>query len=78
MGRVLFQLGDLITAERFFLQAVHQDPAFAPAYHHLGLLYNLQGKSDLAADALMKAQSLDYEVNGAEKSIQFLDAQLSP
>ena len=78
MGRVLFRLGDLISAERFFLQALDQDPAFVPAYQHLGLLYNLQGKSVLAADTLMKAQSLAYEGNGAEQNIKFHDVQLSP
>jgi len=78
MGRVLFRLGDLITAERFFLHAVIQDPNFAPAYQHLGLLYNLQGKPNLAADALTKAQSLVYEINAADQSVQFYDAQRLP
>jgi tetratricopeptide (TPR) repeat protein len=51
MGQVLFRLGDLFNAERFFQRAVLVDPGYAPAYLHLGLIYSLQEKPVQAKDA---------------------------
>jgi tetratricopeptide (TPR) repeat protein len=58
MGQVLFRLGDLLNAERFLLRAVKRDPEYAPTHLHLGLVYNLQDKTDQANDAFAKAISL--------------------
>jgi len=58
MGQVLFRLGDLLNAQRFFLRSLGQDYNHAPAHLHLGLVYRLQGKSDLARDSFTTAISL--------------------
>ena len=61
MGQVLFRLGDLLTSERFFIQAIQQSPTFAPAYQHLGLVYSMQDKPDLADAAFSKANFLQSD-----------------
>jgi Tfp pilus assembly protein PilF len=58
MGQVLFRLGDLHNAERFLLQAVDLDPEYAAAHLHLGLVYNLQDKTNQANASFAKAISL--------------------
>ncbi len=52
MGQVLFQLGDLANAARFYHRALALDPQFAPAHLHLGILYSLQGETSAALDHL--------------------------
>jgi len=58
MGQVLFRLGDLLNAERFFQRALLVDLNYAPAYLHLGLVYSLQDKAVQAKDAFNHAISL--------------------
>jgi tetratricopeptide (TPR) repeat protein len=49
MGEILFWLGDMISAERFFLRALAQDPDYDQAHIHLGNLYRSQGRDVLAS-----------------------------
>jgi len=42
MGQVVLALDDQMNAIRFFLKALDVDPAFAPAYYHLGILYSVR------------------------------------
>jgi tetratricopeptide (TPR) repeat protein len=58
MGQLLFRLGDLLNAERFLNRALLQDPDYAPAYLHLGLIYSLQDKPVQARDAFNLSMSL--------------------
>jgi tetratricopeptide (TPR) repeat protein len=48
LGQVLFILGDLTSAERFYLRALEADPDHTSAHLHLGLAYMLQGERERA------------------------------
>jgi len=58
LGQVLLALGDEINALRLYLEALELDPAYAPAYFHLGILYSVQEKEDLAVYFLRQAIAL--------------------
>ncbi|MCC6146183.1 MAG: tetratricopeptide repeat protein [Anaerolineaceae bacterium] len=58
MGRLLFSLGDLASAERFLLQGVSLDPSEAPANLVLGQLYLQEEKYEPAFYYLQKAVTL--------------------
>ncbi len=58
LGQVLFKLGDLTGAERFFRRALELDPAFAPAHLHLGLVHLLQEDPAAAYEQFSLARSL--------------------
>jgi Flp pilus assembly protein TadD len=73
MGQVLFRLGDLYNAERFFIRAVNLDPNYAPAHLHLGLAYNLQDKTNLAKAAFARAISLAPGTQTAILAERFFD-----
>ena len=55
MGQVLFRLGDVLTAERYYLRALEKSPGSASAHLHLGILYKFQGADDLAVSHLNQA-----------------------
>jgi len=59
MGIVYAQMGKTEAAERYFLEAVRLDPAYAEAYANLGNLYGSQGRTDDAIRYFRKALSLD-------------------
>jgi len=48
MGEILFLLGDMLNAERFFSRALAQDPKYALGHLHLADLYLSQAKHNLA------------------------------
>ncbi len=48
MGQVLFLLGDVNTAERYFYQALARNPDYPSAHIHMGLSKILQGESTAA------------------------------
>jgi tetratricopeptide (TPR) repeat protein len=50
LGQVLFKLGDPLTARRFFRSALQEDPGYAPAHVHLGLVYLLFGEIQAAQE----------------------------
>ena len=58
MGQVLFRLGDLHTAERYYWQALDKLPQYAPAHLHLGILYRLQNAAVRANYHLQQAIEL--------------------
>ena len=65
-GRVMLQLGDFASAERFLQQAIGRDPDFSAATLHLGQLYLSQGQTAQAEHYLAKAalpQGQDSEAN---------------
>ena len=68
MGQVLFLLGDLTSAERFFLRALDADPNHAPAHLHLGLAYMLQGERDRAYQEWKLVTSLASGTPAAEQA----------
>ena len=58
MGQVLFRLGDILNAQRFFLRTLNYDPNYPPTYYHLGLVYNLLDQPQAAAESFAQAISL--------------------
>ncbi len=58
LGQVLFRLGDPINAERFLHRSLSEDPTYAPAFLHLGILYIEQRFVQLAYDNLIQAALL--------------------
>lgn len=54
-GLVLYTLGDMRNAERAFMRSLEQDPDYAPAHLHLGILYIMEGKSQLGRAHLRQA-----------------------
>lgn len=78
MGQVLFRLGDLFSAERFFIRAINHNPDFAPAHLHLGLVYNLQGKTRQANNAFNKAITLAPGTPTAEMATRYLSDSIIP
>jgi tetratricopeptide (TPR) repeat protein len=65
MGRVLLGLDDAINADRFFQLALEADPAYAPAYYHLGILYSARDDRERARYYL--EQALLYSDNPATR-----------
>ena len=61
MGWVMLELDDAASAERFFMQAIAEDPLFNLAYLHLGQLYVIQGEDEMAARFLSRAIELSIE-----------------
>jgi tetratricopeptide (TPR) repeat protein len=58
LGQVLFKLGDLVNAGRFFRRALALDPGYAPAHLHLGLVHLLQNEPDRALEQFTLVRSL--------------------
>jgi tetratricopeptide (TPR) repeat protein len=75
MGQVLFRLDDLIDAERFYLRALENDPLYAPAHLHLGLVYSLNGKTSLSRDHLQRAIDLAPGTPTAAQAQRILDGK---
>jgi tetratricopeptide (TPR) repeat protein len=78
MGQVLFRLGDLLNAERFLLRAIRQDPNYAPAHLHLGMVYNLQDKTSLAYQEFAKAITLAPGTSTATLAQRYFDNLSTP
>jgi tetratricopeptide (TPR) repeat protein len=55
LGQALLAQGDEINAIRLYQQALELDPAYAPAFYHLGILYSVQEEEDLAVYYLSQA-----------------------
>jgi tetratricopeptide (TPR) repeat protein len=73
MGYTMYQLGDLISAERFLLQAIEADSSFAPAQLHLGMVYLMQGKDDLALRQLRLVEELAPDSAAARQADRLLN-----
>lgn len=58
MGRVFTLLDDPLSARRFLLRALLNDPGYAPARLHLGLLYLIEGDTPAAQEQIALAHSL--------------------
>jgi tetratricopeptide (TPR) repeat protein len=58
LGQALAAVEDLATAERLFQRALQQDPQFAPAFLHLGLVYLTQGQDARGLELLKEAARL--------------------
>jgi tetratricopeptide (TPR) repeat protein len=72
MGHTLYQLGDHLNSERFLLQAIETDPAYALAHLHLGMVYLLQEKRDLSKTHLGRAVELEPESAAARQAERLL------
>jgi Tfp pilus assembly protein PilF len=78
MGQLLFRLGDLLNAERFLIKAINNSPDYAPAHLHLGLVYNLQDKTNQANDSFARAISLAPGTQTAILAERFMDGTAIP
>jgi tetratricopeptide (TPR) repeat protein len=76
LGQALLSQGDVISAERFFQQAVEIDPKHSPSYLHLGMLYLQKGERDLANQALTRAVELDPEGPTGVQALRQLELYL--
>lgn len=72
MAQVLIQLGDLPTARRFVMQALEQNPNFASAHIHLGVIYLLEGQEEAGYQELTLAESLVDEEGPLASQIERL------
>lgn len=73
MGQVLFRLGDILNAQRFFLRALSVDPNYSPSYFHLGLVYNLLDQPEAAADSFTLSITLAPGTETASQAQRMLD-----
>ncbi len=55
LGQVLLALEDEMNAVKLFLKALELDPAYAPAYYHLGIVYSAQDDRTRAQYYLQQA-----------------------
>ena len=76
MGQVLLNLGDLVSAERFFSRAIENDPQYAAAHLHLGMLYVLEDQTELAYQALTKTLTLAPETSAGKQAQRLLNSAL--
>jgi len=72
MGQVLFLLGDVNTAERYFNQALVRDPNYPSAHIHMGLSKILQGESTAAQQHWDYVISLDPASADAEQASRLI------
>ena len=73
MGMVFYQLGDVSSAERFFLGAVRYDPDYAPAHLHLGQVYLLKEDHPSARGELQLVLSLAPDTPEADHARRLLE-----
>jgi tetratricopeptide (TPR) repeat protein len=73
MAQVMLMLVDYPSAERFSIQAIQADPAYAPAYLHLGTAYLYQGEVVLAQVWLGQAKLVDPNSWVASQASRMLD-----
>ena len=78
MGQVLFRLGDILNAQRFFLRTLNYDPNYSPTYYHLGLVYNLLGQPQAAAESFAQAITLAPGTATASQAQHMLDFNAFP
>lgn len=78
MGDVLLYLEDDLNAERFYLRALEHNPNYDQAHFHLGGLYRLQGKSDLAQFHYNEVIELTNNPLIMGRAQQALDEYFSP
>jgi tetratricopeptide (TPR) repeat protein len=74
MGQVLFQLEDLVNAERFYQRALENDPSYAPAHLHLGQLYIIEEKLALAREHILQVLDLSKDpfiLDQAERMMEY-------
>ncbi len=78
MGDILLYLGDDLNAERFYLRALQHDPHYDQAHLHLGGLYRLQGRLDLAQYHYNQVLELTTNPLIMARAQQALNACFSP
>ena len=78
MGDVLLYLGDDLNGERFYLRALAIDPDYDQSHLHLGRLYRLQGRMDLAQYYYNRVIELTTNSLTSASAQQALDIYFSP
>jgi tetratricopeptide (TPR) repeat protein len=75
LGTARERLGDFAEAERHYLLATRLDPAYAPGWRNLSILYARRlGRRDAARDAWRRFQGLAPEAADVEELRRELDA----
>ncbi len=72
IGRSYMSLGNSVLAERFLLDALRVDPAYAPASLHLGMLYIGTGKTMQAREQLERVLVLAPDSTFSEQAERLL------
>jgi tetratricopeptide (TPR) repeat protein len=73
LGQVLLELGDVASAKRFIERAILQQPEYAPALLHLGLIYVDEGNRQAAYEKFHQALSLAPGTITADQAQRLLD-----
>jgi tetratricopeptide (TPR) repeat protein len=73
MGNVLLHLGNMQSAEDYFLQAIDADSMQALPHLHAGQLYLQIGEKVLAYDYLMNAVELDPETSIGWQALRLIE-----
>jgi tetratricopeptide (TPR) repeat protein len=73
LGQVLLELGDSTSAKRFLERAVLQQPRYAPAHLHLGLIYVIEGNRQAAYEKFNHVLSLAPGTTAADQAQRLLD-----
>lgn len=77
-GQVMYQLGDLASAERFLQRSLEIDAAYAPAHLHLGQVYLQWQRMDSARMHLSNAARLSGGGQVAETANRLLERYFVP
>ncbi len=77
-GQVMYQLGDLASAERFLQRALEIDSAYAPAHLHLGQVYLQWQRNDSARTHLSSAARLSDGGQVGETASRLLERYFGP
>lgn len=73
LGQTLFILGDLDSAERFYLRALEAQPKHTSALLHLGLVYMLQGEPQRARQEWSLVISLAPGTSAAQQAQRLIN-----
>lgn len=73
LGQVYFKLGDPLSARRFFLRALQNDPGYAPAHLHLGLVLLYDGDPAAARERFQLVQRLAPDSSAALQADRLLN-----
>lgn len=73
LGQVYFKLGDPGSARRHYQRALQQDPDYAPAHLHLGLVALLEGDTATARQRFRRVLDLAPDSPAAEQAQRLLE-----
>ena len=72
LGQVFFKLGDPLSARRFFLRTLQNDPGYAPGHLHLGLVLLYDGDITAARERFQLVQRLAPDSPAGQQAARLL------